>query len=395
MNCKGKGLLWLAVWIFGLALVALFFAMGDRVSSAAGTVTTQEGGGWRLGQPVRYESLTIFPVISGARVDTSAFATLDEALASGSAIITEEGSYMRRSRGEVIQPQYNGAQVNQLVLINRGKKPLLLLAGEVVSGGKQDRIIGKDRIVPVGAEPLPLDVFCVEHGRWTGEGDIFAAAHMMVHPSVREKAAVDQNQQQVWAAVRSGSTAGYGGAVGAGSAGGIGAGAGGGAASPVISTDRLATVIAAEAPTESYRKIYKASPVGVSVEHFAEEVEQRFRRATSELKGEHVVGVVVAYGDEVAWSDIFASSQLFETYWPKLLRSYAVEALTRPERMEKVSVDEARDFLRPPQGHVHEESEPGVYRWREQMEGREAAIELEALEPEPLTLHWLRVLRTN
>ena len=57
--------------------------------------------------------------------------------------------------------------MNQLVLVNRGKRPVLLLAGELVSGGKQDRIIAKDRIVAPGADPLPLDVFCVEHGRWS------------------------------------------------------------------------------------------------------------------------------------------------------------------------------------------------------------------------------------
>jgi len=37
--------------------------------------------------------------------------------------------------------------------------------------------------------------------------------------------------------------------------------------------------------------------------------------------------VIVAYGGEVAWSDIFASPDLFNAYWSKLLRSYAVEAL--------------------------------------------------------------------
>ena len=90
-------------------------------------------------------------------------------LANGDAVISEQGGYIRRSRdGEAPQGFSSGAQVNQLVLMNRGKRPLLLLAGEVVSGGKQDRIIGKDRIVPIGAAPLPLDVFCVEHGRWTG-----------------------------------------------------------------------------------------------------------------------------------------------------------------------------------------------------------------------------------
>src|SRR6202011_1204503 len=90
-------------------------------------------------------------------------------------------------------PSNYGASVNQLVLINHSKRPVLLLAGELVSGGKQDRIIAKDRIVAPGADPLPLDVFCVEHGRWSS-GLQFSAANTMVHPSVREQAAVNQSQ---------------------------------------------------------------------------------------------------------------------------------------------------------------------------------------------------------
>ena len=92
--------------------------------------------------------------------------------------------------------------------------------------------------------------------------------------------------------------------------------------------------MASAAPTEGYRSIYQSAAVGPSVENFALEVERRFNRATSSLKGEHVVGVIIAFGGEVAWSDIFASSQLFDAYWPKLLRSYAVEALTRPATRE-------------------------------------------------------------
>src|SRR5258705_12940070 len=114
---------------------------------------------------------------------------------------------MARSRdGRVIPNHSVSASVNQLVLINRSRRPLLLLAGELVSGGKQDRVIGKDRIVPVGAPPLPLDVFCVEHGRWTGSSQ-FAAAKTIVHPSVRESAAVDQAQTKVWDSVRNGTNA--------------------------------------------------------------------------------------------------------------------------------------------------------------------------------------------
>jgi hypothetical protein len=407
------------IWIPGLIILAALAAgmvwalsTSPRVYAepefAAGPDSSH---GWRIGEPITYETLTVFPVLSSQEAYTNDFETLDAALASGEAIVAEQGEYMRRSRNgaEPAVMSSSGAQVNQLVLVNRGKKPLLLLAGEVVSGGKQDRIIGKDRIIPIGAQPLPLDVFCVEHSRWTNGGNTFAAAKTMVHPTVREQAAVDQDQNKVWAAVR-------GDAVGSGSGGGMAGGVGATTAAgdaaraqaqsqmssnlevtdPQISRQQLSRVMASAAPTEGYRSIYQSAAVGPSVENFALEVERRFNRATSGLKGEHVVGVIVAFGGEVAWSDIFASSQLFDAYWPKLLRSYAVEALTRPATREKVSFDDAREFLRPATGYVREETEPGVYRWQERSQGRETEIQLTALQTEPpLTLHWLKVLRTN
>jgi hypothetical protein len=380
--------------VFGiLALSVLAVAAGViLMTSVDSNVRASSGGdeksarGWRLGEAVTYESLTVFPVYASRQADTSGFATLDEALASGDAVVTEQGSYMRRTRDDGGgTTSYGSAQVNQLVLINRGKRPLLLLAGEVVSGGKQDRVIGKDRIVPIGAEPLPLSVFCVEHGRWTGGSDKFQASGTMVHPSVREKAAVDQSQAQVWAAVRGAapmSSARAGAATASRTP----------AAAPAISQSDVNSVIASNAPTMSYKQIYESPRVGRSVEELAGQLQKRFERAT---KDHDVVGVVVAFGGEVAWSDVFASSALFEDYWPKLLRSYAVEALSRPATRETASLDDARDFLRPASGHVREETEPGVYRWRERTEGPAAEIEIEALEPKPVTLHWLKVLRAS
>jgi hypothetical protein len=339
-------------------------------------------GDWRLLDPITYENISIFPVISSVARDTSAFVTLDEGLSSGAVVVREQGSDgMARSRGTAL-PQYNtSASVNQLVLINRGKRPVLLLAGELVSGGKQDRIIAKDRIVASGADPLPLDVFCVEHGRWSS-GVQFSAAHTMVHPSVREQAAVNQSQTEVWDSVRKGTTATSADATGTG-------------AGPRIATTDLAEVMASSAPTQSYSKIYQHSTVGVSVDGFVDEIQRRFARATSGTKGERVVGVVVAYGGEVAWSDIFASSDLFHQYWTKLLRSYAVEALARPTIREVAYRDDAEEFLRSLRGREQVESEPGVYRWCEITEGRLAQIELEALEPKPMTLHRLLLRRTN
>src|SRR5260370_37423100 len=100
--------------------------------------------------------------------------------------------------------------------------------------------------------------------------------------------------------------------------------------------------------------------MGSSIGSFVEEIPKRVARATSGLKGERVVGVVVAYGGEVAWSDIFASGELFDHYWSKLLRSYAVEALARPTLREVASRDDAQDFLRRLNGREVQGADPGA-----------------------------------
>src|SRR5712671_686400 len=317
-----------------LIVVATFSGLGFVCAAPHKAKASQHPqGDWRILDPVVYENIAIFPVVSGSSQDTSSFLTLEEGLASGEVIVSERGAAgMVRDRGVVRPPQYDAsASVNQLVLINRSKRPLLLLAGELVSGGKQDRIIGKDRIVPVGAEPLPLDVFCVEHGRWTGSSSQFTASKTIVHPSVREQA-VEQKQDEVWAAVAGGTTASV--TVSSEAAAAL-------PVAPRISSDALAQTITVEAPTQSYRKIYEGRRVGGSVDSFVDQVQRRFARATSGLKGERVVGVIVAYGREV------------------------------------------------------QETEAGVYRWREITAGPLALIELDALQPKTMTLHRLLLHRTS
>jgi len=232
--------------------------------------------------------------------------------------------------------------------------------------------------VAPGSEPLPLDVFCVEHGRWS-QGANFTSAKTIVHPSVREQAVMNKSQSDVWASVTAGSTAPRTAA----------------APPPAVSQDALSVAVEAEAPTQSYAKLYDSRRVAPSVDAMVSEVERRFKRQTAGLKGERVVGVVVAYGGEVAWSDIFASAELFEQYWSKLLRSYAVEAVARPTLREVAAKDEAQEFLQRLNGREKTESEPGVYRWREINEGKLSQIELDALEPKVMTLHRLMVRRTS
>ena len=374
ISMLGHGFLGLSA----LGVVALgFFWYSPTGATSAG----KQEGEWRLLDPVSYENLTVFPVVSSSGYDTSSFVTLEEGLSSGEVTVSEQGAdviYRNRDGSRPTVQNYGGPSVNQLVLVNHGKLPLLLLAGELVSGGKQDRVIAKDRIVKPFSEPLPLNVFCVEHGRWSA-GSQFNEAKTIVHPSVREQAAVKQKQGDVWAAVTGGSVAALPRS----------------APPPRVSSTELADTIQTDAPTQSYSKLYESRRVSIPVETVVNEIQWRFRRETSGLKGERVVGVVVAYGGEVAWSDIFASDELFNHYWNKLLRSYAVEAVARPTLREKPSSDDAREFLRRLNGREQTESEPGVYRWREINEGALSQIELDALVPKTFTLHRLVLRRTS
>jgi hypothetical protein len=366
-----------------------FTALGFVWSgSADSTPSANYDGDWRLLEPITYENLTVFPVVSLNSYDTSQFLTLEEGLSSGEIVVREQGAEtLVRSRDSNRQYGANsGPSVNQLVLLNRSKRPVLLLSGELVSGGKQDRVIAKDRIVAPGSDPLPLNVFCVEHGRWSN-GTAFSAAKTIVHPSVREQAALKQSQTEVWDSVSVGST--Y---AAKASSGGAAAPV---AAPPRVSQSDVSAAMREEAPTQSYAKLYGSRRVVESVDALVEEVQRRFRKETSGLKGERVVGVVVAYGGEVAWSDIFASGDLFDQYWNKLIRSYAVEAAARPTLREKASIDNAREFLRRLNGRETTESEPGVYRWRETNEGSLSQIELDSLEPKTITIHRLVVRRSS
>jgi len=133
--------------------------------------------GYKVLEPIRHGSLTVFPVVAPKSYATGEFLTLDEGLRSGEVVVTEYGNVrglVRRGPAPAVRRE--SAEVNRLVLINNSKRPLLLLAGEIVTGGKQDRVIGKDRIVPAESDPVDLSVFCVEPGRWVATSEHFGTS---------------------------------------------------------------------------------------------------------------------------------------------------------------------------------------------------------------------------
>ena len=164
----------LFVAVMGLVIVAGMVCPDLCPVHAGGQPSSS---GYKVLEPIRHGSLTVFPVVAPKSYATDEFLTLDEGLRSGEVVVTEYGNIRGLLRRRTTSAMHHDtAEVNRLVLINNSKRPLVLLAGEIVTGGKQDRVIGKDRIVPAESDPVDLSVFCVEPGRWVATSDQFGAS---------------------------------------------------------------------------------------------------------------------------------------------------------------------------------------------------------------------------
>jgi hypothetical protein len=353
----------MVVGVVVMALVVTGLVATGPLPARAGE--TGGAAGYKVLEPIRHGNLTVFPVLASKSYPTGEFLTLDEGLRSGEVVVTEYGSLQGLIRRRPMQPvlhdnAHGNAEVNRLVLVNNSKRPLLLLAGEIVTGGKQDRVIGKDRIVPAESDPVDLSVFCVEPGRWVATSAHFGAsgatyggpvhgseagsvATLMAQPSVRAKAMGDKNQNEVWAEVKKQREA---------------VSVEMSAASPTVATEM--------AQTSSYAKVMENDEVKKRVDAVAKPIEQNYQSLIKQLRDRNAVGVVVAVNGRIIWADVFASTELLEKYWPKLVRSYASEAVVSRAKDAEAGVKQAQAFLEDMEGRRETiESEPGLYRHTE------------------------------
>jgi len=314
-----------------LTLAITFFALGAYSEKPVA------GSEYSVLPPLSNGNLTIFPVVAAHSHDTGGFLTLDEGVRSGQVVITETSQASPLLRRPGMHPQSRGAEVNRLVLINNSERPLLLLAGEIVTGGKQDRVIGADRIVPPKSDPVDLSVFCVEPGRWVARSENFSSMKgQMAQPSVRLPAMAAKDQAEVWSRVRESNGAMA-------------------KAAPAAS--------AAIGGTTSYASVMENKAVQDNIDKVAAPIQQDYQRLLKQLRQKNATGVVVAINGRIVWADLFASPDLLEAYWPKLVRSYAAEAVTSPSGTKGVDEDRAIAFLAQLSGTREVvETEPGVFR---------------------------------
>jgi hypothetical protein len=382
-----------AAALCALALVVVALTAPSTMTTRARAKGSRRGGEWTVLAPVSYKNLTIFPVRGADVAGSDAYITLDEGTKAGTVSITEKGAQSATQRGEIVHPnsahrsaarQQNvsldsGASVNELALVNRSGKKLLLLAGEVVVGGQQDRIVQEDRVIPPVSVPVALNVFCVEHGRWTprtagyngggsnsersvvapytaaspGGGPAkFSSLGAVAHPKLRGAAQDKKAQGEVWKEVSENNA-------------------------------RLGTANT----TDTYQEVYASKKVVAQVDDYVRTLER-------EVLQPGVVGVVVARNGRAVWADVFASQRLFASYWPKLLKSYVVDAMGEYKSDARPTIEQASAYLSAREGVVSATTQAGVYQLVKTEQAAYAVFELRDISlASPLRLHFNKMDR--
>jgi hypothetical protein len=133
-----------------------FWSVAPVAAAALAALGTTSGPtlaepGTRLSGPHIHENLAVY-FIHGASAAGTVPLTLEEAIARGTVEVVETG------------------RVNELAIENKGLEEVFVQAGDIVKGGKQDRVLTVSFLLPAKSGRLPLASFCVEQGRWAGRG---------------------------------------------------------------------------------------------------------------------------------------------------------------------------------------------------------------------------------
>jgi len=250
--------------------------------------------GLQIAEPQCFRNMSAYPLLQ-RDAKPADYLTLGEALAKGMARITELSQ---------------SGSVPELLLDNQGAVNILVLDGEELIGAKQNRIANLTVLAAAHAKTV-LPVSCVEQGRWNYESDEFSAA---------PRAQFSRGRAQKTAALSSNLR----------SAGSYAADQGGVWDSIAAKQDRMQV----HSPTGAMTDIYEQHHDGV------EEYATAFKAIADQ------VGVMVAIDGKVQGVDLFDAPDTLEKTLPKIVRSFAIDALeSAKDDAQKNGVEMASRFL--------------------------------------------------
>lgn len=242
-------------------------------------------GEYRISGPYTHDNLSIFLIHDSRQAAAKRFLTLQEAMDQKKVAVYETGS------------------VNELSIENLSSEDVYVQSGDIVKGGRQDRVFPTDFVITSHSGKVPIASFCVERGRWSKRGaeaaDQFSGSTQLVATKTLKMAARGPGgQTEVWNQV----------------------------ANAQASLASVVEVGTAGAPASASPTSMQLSLEGKQVR---EATDAYVRHLTGIVDGRaDAVGFAFAVNGQLSSADIYSSSDLFRRMWPKLLKASAVEAMT-------------------------------------------------------------------
>ena len=276
------------------ALLCFIMAAGIRAGG-------EPADAYRISGPYTHKNLSLFLIHGKNTINAKKFLTLGEAMEQKKVTVHETGD------------------VNRLSITNSSNFNVFIMSGDIVKGGKQDRVIQYNYIVPPGIRRMSISSFCVESGRWQQRGrekaDQFSASQEMIaSKDLKMSVKKSKSQSEVWskvAEVQNDLEKNLGGPVR------------GSSESSLQLTLENEKLVAAQ---KEYRKALEG--------------------ILRDEKG--VVGYACVINGTINSAEVFASDILFKKMWPKLVKSSIVEAVAKYKKGEALPVktaDDVKNFM--------------------------------------------------
>ena len=228
-----------------------------------------------VGREVAVENLVMFPLL-GPSAKTLDYITLDDAIGQNVSEITEVSAH---------------GVVPELRVVNRGLKPTLIIDGEELVGAKQNRVVNLTILVGAKSE-LIIPVSCVEAGRWHTKSRRFTAAPRTQYATGRAKRVAQVSRSMAYTGERMSDQSAVW-------------------ADIADKAARLDSVSATSAMEQMFTD--HAASIDAYVARCAP------------VDGQ--VGALFAIGDRIVGFDLFDDTATCRKLLPKLVRSYAVDAI--------------------------------------------------------------------
>jgi hypothetical protein len=256
-------------------------------------------GEYTISGPYSHENLSVFLIRGDNKIEGKEFLTLQEAIDRKVAVVHETGN------------------VGELFINNKHPKIYIYIQqGDIVKGGKQDRVISFDVVVPPKTKRLSLKSFCVEQGRWQKRG-----AESMAVFSLSDNQVVGNDLKLAANAFV------------------------GGQAVVWENVEKLQDKLSVNAAVD-VQKLDSQTSLQLTLEDGkVKDASKAYVKALSRaIRGKRdVVGFAFAINGKVHSANIYASNVLSKKLWPKLLESSAVEAVAEVKKGKRFRAATGRD----------------------------------------------------